>query len=128
MSDSGMEKLGQMLQNNPALQKAALSGMTQAITKAIQEQGLTAQIDPEAMMALGQIAASPIGDGSPVADDYVARAVSSVLAIVKISVADLAENLDRMSQLQTKLNTQLGSLNLPASSVQHLRGIGNIGL
>lgn len=128
MSDSGMEKLGQLLQNNPALQKAALSGMTQAVTKAIQEQGLSNQIDPEAMVALGKIAASPIGDGSPVADDYVARGVSSVLAVVKVRVADLAENLDRLSQLQTKVNTQLGSLNLPAASLQKIRDIGTLGL
>jgi uncharacterized protein YqgV (UPF0045/DUF77 family) len=128
MSNPGMEKLGQLLQNNPALQKAALSGMTQAVTKAIQEQGLSNQIDPEAMVALGKIAASPIGDGSPVADDYVARAVSSVLAVVKIRVADLADNLDRLSQLQKTVNIQLDSLHLPADSLQKIRNIGTPGL
>lgn len=130
MSNADMEKLGQLLQNNPALQKAALSGMTQAVTKAIQEQGLSNQVAPEAMVALGKIAASPIGDGgvNPVADDYVARGVSSVLAIVKVGVVDLAENLDRLSQLQNKVNTQLGSLNLPAGSLQNIRNINTAGL
>ena len=129
MSNADMEKLGQLLQNNPALQKAALSGMTQAVINAIQEQGLSSQVSPEAMVALGKIAASPIRDGlSPVADDYVARGVSSVIAIVKVGVVDLAENLDRLSQLQNKVNTQLGSLNLPADSLQNIRGINRPGL
>lgn len=122
MSDTRMEKLGQLLQNNPALQKAALSGMTQAITQAIQEQGLTSQVDPEAMVALGQIAAAPVG-GNPVADDYVARAVSSVLAVVKVRVADLAENLNQISQLQARVDNQIGALNLPTASLQKIRGI-----
>lgn len=117
-----MEQLGQLLEKNPQLMKAALSGMQTALVNELKATGLDKQVSPVVLQHLGKL--NQIGDGvGPVADDYVAHAVSSVLHVVKVGVADLANNLDTISKLNTKINTQISKLNLvnPISTIDRIQ-------
>ncbi|MBO9129016.1 hypothetical protein [Bacillus sp. 165] len=106
-----MEKLAELMEKNPKLIQAAMSGMSQALIKELQAEGLHNQISPEVLASLGKI--ETVGDGiNPVADDYVASAVSSVLHVVKVGVAELASDLAKLSKVNTKINTKLDKLNL----------------
>lgn len=106
-----MEKLAVLLEENPKLMQAALSGLQESLSKEIKASGLESRVSPAVLSRLGQMTAVG-GGGNPVADDYVASGVSSVLHIVKVGVADLVNNLDRISTLNTKINTQVTKLNL----------------
>lgn len=108
MSDKGMEELGKLLASDPELQKAALSGMTKAVQDQIQSKNL--RVSTEALHSLGQLTALP--SGNPVADDYVARVASSVIAVVKVKVIDLAHDMAQLHEVQTRITDKLSGLNL----------------
>jgi len=100
MPNSHMDDLAKQLSTNPALMKAALSGMQEGIKNAAISQNLT--IHSDAIAALGKVQlASGAGGGSPVADDYAIRGVSSVIAAVKIRPTDLLAHVnDAATHLQ----------------------------
>jgi hypothetical protein len=118
-----MEKLGQLLEKNPQLMKAALSGMQAALVNELKATGLDKQVSPAVLQHLGRLNQIEDGGIGPVADDYVASAVSSVLHVVKVGVADLANNLDTISRLNAKINTQISKLNLvnPISTIDRIQ-------
>ncbi|TNJ63231.1 hypothetical protein FE784_26570 [Paenibacillus hemerocallicola] len=108
MSDKGMDELGKLLASDPELQKAALSGMQKAVQEQINSKNL--RVSTEAMQSLGQMAALP--SGNPVADDYVARVASSVIAVVKTKVIDLAHDMAQLHEIQNRINDKIGGMNL----------------
>lgn len=108
MSDKGMDELGKLLAADPELQKAALAGMTKAVQEQINSKNL--RVSTEAMQSLGKMTALPAGN--PVADDYVARVASSVIAVVKTKVIDLANDMVQLHEIQNRVNDKLSGLNL----------------
>ncbi|MBO9607676.1 MAG: hypothetical protein J7639_17075 [Paenibacillaceae bacterium] len=105
-----METLAKLLEENPKLMQAALSGMQESLGKELKASGLDHKVSPAALARIGQM--NPVEGGNPVADDYVASAVSSVLHVVKVGVADLVNDLDRISTLNTKVTSQVSKLKL----------------
>ncbi|MDF2725170.1 MAG: hypothetical protein K0Q59_4845 [Paenibacillus sp.] len=110
-TDKDMEKLGELLEKNPKLMQAALSGLQESLTKELKASGLDKQVSAAALQKLGSMNQVG-GGGNPVADDYVASGVSSVLHIVKVGVADLAHNLDEIAKLNNKVDLQVNKLKL----------------
>jgi hypothetical protein len=109
----GMDELAKLLASDPELQKAALSGMTKAVQDQIQSKNL--RVSTEAMQSLGKLNALPTGN--PVADDYVARVASSVIAVVKTKVIDLAHDMAQLHEIQTRVNDKLTGLNLNINKI-----------
>lgn len=112
MSDH-LESLGKLIASNPELQKAALSGLSKAVQEHITNNNL--RVDPKAVEGLGKL--GTISPGDPIADDYVLRAVSSVLAVVKVKVIDLANDVAQMHELQTRINSKISGMNLNLNKI-----------
>lgn len=113
MADHGTVELGKLLADHPELQKAALSGMTKAVQEQINSKNLT--VSAEAMQSLGKMSALP--SGNPVADDYVARVASSVIAVVKTGVMDLANDMAQLHEIQSRINDKINGMNLNINKI-----------
>ncbi len=105
MDHKGLQEIASLIDRHPDLQKAALSGLSKAVEDHIKNQNLSVSAD--AIKSLGQLAVG--GGGNPVADDYVARGVSSVIAVVKVGVLDVANDLVQLHEIQSRLNQKVGA-------------------
>lgn len=101
MSNELYKDLGKLLQENPDLQKAALSGVMKAIENEIKLKNI--KVDPELMKTIGEM--PNIDPTGQLATDYVVRGIERILALVQVRVHD--PNMSEKNDLKLTLDNQI---------------------